>query len=236
MIYQIINQTLYQSEHYRVKQNWFYRWLEQPDGTIHSRINRFSPHKPALDYMRPMVQLCNEYDGTYLMLGLGGGAILRSLAHKLKQPTFDVVEINPEIIAIARQFFCISDINSTTIYQQDAKAYVENCGALYDVIIIDLYQTNAYPQHCADAAFFKACQRLLKPKGLVAINCANMAQYSSLLNQLRHVFEGSVLTIRIKHPRNVILVAGNQSMHSIIDNLPLQQLNWHDDTGAVGKL
>lgn len=236
MIPSFIYRTIYQSDYYVVKQNWCHRWLSQPDGTIHSRLNRCAKHKPELEYMIPMLRLCNKNSGDYLMLGLGGGAILHSLEYKLTKPNFDVVEINPEIISIAKQFFFLDSLKSTVLFEEDANHYIERCNKNYDAILIDLYQDRTYPKHCVTQSFFQNCKRLLKSEGLVIINCANMAQYPDLLKGLRSVFNQSVLTIRIKHPRNVILVASIQPIKDLIDNLPLKNLGWHAQTGLVSNL
>ncbi|WP_367605672.1 spermidine synthase [Legionella sp. W05-934-2] len=236
MIPSFINRIIYRSRHYLVKQNWRYRWLAQPDGTIHSRLNRRAIHKPALEYMMPMLQLCQKDSGQYLMLGLGGGALLHALENKFDDIHIDVIEINPEIINIAKQFFYVDTLHSSTIIENDANTYVSQCDKTYDAILIDLYQDNEYPNHCATSTFFQNCQRLMTPQGVVIINCANMAQYPQLLNQLRLVFNNNVLTIRIQHPRNVILACSNQSIQLLINQLPLKKLGWHADTGVVGNM
>ena len=236
MILNHIYRTLYKSKYYVVKQNCCHRWLAQHDGTIHTRINRWAIYKPSLEYMIPMLWLCNQDPGSYLMLGLGGGAILHSLEHKLTHSHFDAVEINPEIINIARRFFYLDTLTSSKIIEEDANCYIRKCQKQYDSLLIDLYQDKAYPTHCATRTFFQHCQRLLKPHGMLMINCANMSQYRFLLNQLREVFNQSVLTIRVSNPRNVILITANQSLQALIDKLPLMTLLWHSDTGAVGDL
>lgn len=234
MILGFLNKTLYRSKQYIVKQNWRHRSLIQPDGVTHSRINRHAFYKPSLEYLAPMIQLCNVESGDYLMLGLGGGALLHALDHKLKNPHFDVVEINPEIINIAKQFFYVDTIKSAIIYEDDAQHYVSQCHTCYDAVLIDIYQDKAYPKHCATESFFQYCKNLISENGVIAINCANMSQYPMLLNQLRSVFNQSVITVRVSHPRNVIMLASKQPVQTLLDKISLKKLGWHTDTGIVG--
>ncbi len=230
----LFNQTLYKSDDYIVQQNWRYRWLAQPDGTIHSRINLHAPYKPSLTYMPPMIELCNVEDGNYLMLGLGGGALLHALSHKLNTSSIDVVEINPEIISIARRYFYLDSFKSITVFKEDAQHYISRCKKQYDAILIDIYQDKSYPKHCATLSFFQTCQKLIKQNGIIVINCANMSQYPILLNQLRNIFNQSVLTIRVSNPNNVILVSAHEPIKSLLDKITLKKLGWHENTGLVG--
>ena len=186
--------------------------------------------------MKPMIKLCNQPDGNYLMLGLGGGALLHALQYHLNNPTFDVVEINPEVIDIAKQYFYLDKINTANIFQEDANLYITSCKKKYDVILVDIYQDKTYPKHCATQTFFQACQKLLKQDGIIAINCANMSQYKLLLNQLRSVFNNAILTIRVAHPRNVILTATNQPFQTLLNRVQLKDLDWHEQSGAFGTL
>lgn len=106
-----------------------------------------------------------------LILGLGGGTAACLLQDKFGSTLPIVgVDIDPEMINIARNFFGIKNVE---IICQDAIAYVKKArqlGNKFDFIIVDLDKGDLYPQQAETEEFIANCKGLLDPGGVVVFN------------------------------------------------------------------
>jgi spermidine synthase len=85
-------------------------------------------------------------NASVLVLGLGGGDAISVLNEMDSSFRIEIVEIDPEIILIARKYFQIDDDPYTTIVHSDAALYLRSLpGRLFELIIIDLYQGDKIP-------------------------------------------------------------------------------------------
>jgi spermidine synthase len=99
-----------------------------------------------------------------LVIGGGDGGIVREIAKHPSVNQIDLVEIDPTVITIAKQFLPRSAIgfkeSRLQVFNEDGAAFVERRRNCYDLIIIDapdpigaansLYQKNFY-NHCYNA-------------------------------------------------------------------------------------
>ncbi len=73
-----------------------------------------------------------------LMLGLGGGTSLRTLRHLLPDLEITAVEIDGEMISLAREYMALDDIGANII-TGDAYAWLVKNRRKFDVIFDDVY-------------------------------------------------------------------------------------------------
>jgi len=73
-----------------------------------------------------------------LMLGLGGGTSLRTLRHLLPELEITAVEIDGEMISLAREYMALDDIGANII-TSDAYAWLVRNRRKFDVIFDDVY-------------------------------------------------------------------------------------------------
>ena len=93
-----------------------------------------------------------------LILGLGGGSVLRSLQDKFNFfGKIHAVEIDQKIIDIAKREFDISAIKNLNIHNSDAFDFVKNRDQFYDLIIVDLFIDAEIPEAFLSEEF---CQNL----------------------------------------------------------------------------
>lgn len=107
-----------------------------------------------------------------LVLGLGGGAVV-----KLYNRVYDVgkivgVELDPAIIKIAKRFYNVSGLN-TEIINTDIFNYIDAVSSTFDVIILDAFRENASDPNSLTPDFLKKCRQLLTSKGVFVINRVN---------------------------------------------------------------
>jgi len=78
----------------------------------------------------------------------------------------DCVDLDPEIIAVARSQFGFTG----PAVAADGRQYLEYCSKRYDFCVIDTYSGDVFPFHLATREAFESAKRVLKPGGILAIN------------------------------------------------------------------
>ncbi|MFW8217338.1 spermidine synthase, partial [Klebsiella pneumoniae] len=79
---------------------------------------------PIHNYIKAMLMSAAfTSSNTALVLGLGGGSLVRSLYALDSQLTLDVVELRPRVLAIAREYFSLPTSDKITYYINDAGDY-----------------------------------------------------------------------------------------------------------------
>jgi spermidine synthase len=104
-----------------------------------------------------------------LLLGLGGGAMVRFLAAHLPGCETTAIENDETVIEIARRFFHIR----LPVVHRDALAFLHETEERFDVVLVDLYDA-AGAVH-AGRRIWDACRSVLAPKGSLAVNWADFA-------------------------------------------------------------
>jgi len=120
-----------------------------------------------------------------LIIGLAGGMTASLLMHY--EMDVEAVEIDPEIIAIARQWFSYTG----PAVAADGRQYIEDCRKTYDFCVIDTYSGDVFPFYLASVEAFSAAKKVLKPSGVLAINYIGEPKgeaFASLYRTLREVF------------------------------------------------
>ncbi len=101
-----------------------------------------------------------------LLLGLGGGAMLRHFQAYLPDCAVTVIERDPAVIALARRFFHIT----APVVEADAQEFVADADGAYDAILADLYDGRGMAR--VEPGFWRDCAAALAPGGCVAVNWA----------------------------------------------------------------
>lgn len=109
-----------------------------------------------------------------LMLGLGGGTAAKHLLREHPQAHITAVEINPEVVGIAkRHFLSLRELGKLNIVTEDAKIWVKKDTAVYDLIVVDLYLQNHNPPFARTKTFLKKIKNRLATKGCIVYNAAH---------------------------------------------------------------
>ncbi len=147
------------------------------NGVIQS-VNSDSPVASRL-YWGRMVDVISESLGgatKALVLGLGGGAIVRILSNRFPGINIVSVDLDPAIVDVARKFFGVEDIVNHRIIVEDACRVVtspEEFGlslGQFDVVIVDIFVGDIYPELGNSGTFFAGIKRFLIPHGLAVFN------------------------------------------------------------------
>lgn len=114
-----------------------------------------------------------------LLLGVGGGAAVQLLRHWFPGVEITGVDLNGFHLSLARRFFGIGPRQATLI-EADARVFVKDYrGERFDLVIEDLFgDGEGEPQRAIDAdrSWCRALQRLVAPRGALAINTLSRRQ------------------------------------------------------------
>jgi spermidine synthase len=168
-----------------------------------------------------------------LIIGLGGGLIpYRFLLDYPSLEQVDAVEIDPEVVKVARRYFPLPKDPRFRTVSQDGRLFVEKKAEAiaagtaqpYDIVIIDAFAADAIPYHLTTREFQQAVHRILAPDGVVAMNIiaatdgpaakllAAMSRTTQSVYPQIYLFSvGDQNPIYDTFDRNIILIATNQT-------------------------
>jgi spermidine synthase len=106
-----------------------------------------------------------------LMLGGGTMTLPMALMKQLPSSAITVVEINHDLIDLARKFFGYHPIPSLKVIINDAKDFVSETKTSYELILIDIFNAFNIPSEFRNQEFASQLARILLPGGVVATNC-----------------------------------------------------------------
>jgi spermidine synthase len=145
-----------------------------------------------------------------LVIGVGGGSIPMFLRQHYPSAHIDVVDIDPQIIVLAKQYFNLVEDDLLHAHAQDGRAFIENNQALYDLIFLDAYTASGIPNHLATQEFLLALKKSLKTSGAIIANMWSTPKlnplYKSMLRTYQEVF-AEVYTLRVRTAGNKIVIA-----------------------------
>jgi spermidine synthase len=103
-----------------------------------------------------------------LFVGLGGGSAPKRFAHDFPRLDLQVVELDPDVVAVARTYFALPA--SIPVDVEDGRRWLERHHRRFDVIAIDAYYSDAVPFHLTTQEFVRLVQTRLNPGGVVVVN------------------------------------------------------------------
>jgi spermidine synthase len=145
-----------------------------------------------------------------LVLGVGAGNIPMFLRKHYSNAQIDVIDIDPQIIALAKQYFNLLEDDLLRAHAQDGRAFIENVQKPYDLIFLDAYTAAGIPKHLATQEFLLSLKKALKPSGAIIANMWSTPKvnplYRSMLRTYQEVFQ-EVYTLRVPTVGNKIVIA-----------------------------
>lgn len=119
-----------------------------------------------------------------LVLGVAGGSVIRTLYDEIKyKGKITGVEIDPDIIQIANDYFKLSQIPNLEIVIDDAFEFVLKTKDKYDLIIIDIFQDTEMPNFLFESFFINQIDLILKNKGFVLFNTMTLNELDDKRNK-----------------------------------------------------
>ena len=156
----------------------------------------------------------NDPPRSVLMLGLAGGTAFRVLRHLLPDCKLTAIDIDPEIIDLAREHMDLDALGIEVVIG-DAYAWLEKNKRAFDVVIDDIYlagKTDVFRPREWDAGLMTHLKRAMAPGGVLAVNLVTGAGHRAMQSLTRRVLRENfpvVRTITSAEAMNEVLVAGD---------------------------
>jgi spermidine synthase len=108
--------------------------------------------------------------GSILEIGLGGGRTAAYMNLHMPEVPIHSVELDPEVIEMAEQYFGLAPNDSLTIEAVDGRIHLMRSEAMHDVIMVDAYRGPFVPFHMLTREFYLTAKRRLAEGGVLAQN------------------------------------------------------------------
>ena len=112
-----------------------------------------------------------------LVVGLGGGVVPREFVYYLPDVKVDAIEIDPEIVEVAKRFFFFEESPQIRVRIGDGREIMHRMlteeNKPYDIIILDAFNGDYIPQHLMTTGFLEIVRKMLSDTGVVAANIFN---------------------------------------------------------------
>lgn len=186
------------------------------DGGIHTIVDpqsgeTYFTYVPVIDVAKCLF----EQPGTMCLVGLGGGSVARSF-HR-DGWSVDAVEIDPQIVEIARDYFDLGD--AARVFVMDGRRYLREHQDPYDLIVLDAFGSSAIPFHLVSREAMGLIADRLTPDGLLVMNVEAIGWgdplVAALVKTLHTSFENVAALPAAEPPNalgNVILFAAHRPL------------------------
>lgn len=144
----------------------------------------------AYSYLLEMIpRALNPAGRTCLVIGLGGGTI--PMAYERQGVRTDVVDIDPNVVAAARDWFGFRSTGRVIL--ADARSFLRSSRDQYDYIILDVFTGDTTPSHLLSLEAMQLVRARLAAGGVFGINLVGALRgdtfiTASLERTLRQVF------------------------------------------------
>lgn len=187
------------------------RYLHLGNDTVQSAMRITKPNQLELRYTQAMMGflLFTEMPpANALVIGLGGGSLVKFLFHQFAEINITAVEINAKVIQAAQQFFYLpDDVERLNLVLADAAEFITT-STHYDCILLDGFDAGFQVQNLASENFYRDCKHALSPTGVLSVNLwASDPQFDTYLHRLSTVFDNHILHLPVEQRGNIIIFA-----------------------------
>ncbi len=208
--------------------------LQSDVSTFQGAVFTDNDNDLVFDYLKyyRLAEVFNTNIKKGLMIGGGVYAFPKDFVRRLPDSTIDVVDIDPEIISIAKEYFNYKDDIRINPIVADGRIYLNNNKNKYDVIYLDAFNSKVMPFQLTTVETVENIYRGLSDDGVVFVNILTaISGYKSriLATQVKNyerVF-GKVYLYKVSSSpdnfaQNIILVASkNKDKKPISKDLEL---------------
>jgi spermidine synthase len=202
------------------------RYLHFGSEWVQGAMRIARPWSLELEYTRAMMMALllrgTRWPASTLQVGLGSASTTRFLYRYRPRTRMTVVEIVPEVVAAARQFFKLpDDTDRLGVEIGDGYEYMARQRRRFDFIVVDGYDAAGRMGMLDTAPFYLNCRERLSARGVMAINLLTGRRGSGAsLERIRSAFDGRVLVLpRCEAGNTVALAAAGAPIHASFEDL-----------------
>ncbi len=144
-----------------------------------------------------------------LQIGLGAASLTRFLYRHRPRAALTVVEIEPAVVAAARQFFKLpEDPQRLAIDVADGHDYVARCGREFDLVLVDGFDARGRSGMLDTLPFYCGARARLSDEGLLVANLLTRTRgVAASLERMRSAFDGRARALPACVGGNAVVVA-----------------------------
>lgn len=148
-----------------------------------------------------------------LLVGLGGGSLVKFLLAACPEAHIEAVEINPEVVEVARNYFHLPDEQRLLITLAPGEEVIAQrlaAGGSYDLLLLDAFDDNGPARALLADQALRRCRRLLTPHGVFAMNLWNRPRdnFPAVHAELTRIFDGKTLKLALSENDSNAIVFG----------------------------
>lgn len=194
---------------------------ESGEEQCQSSVDLAAPGNLRLGYTRGLFLslLHREPQERVLILGVGGGGMVRFLGQHFPATLVEAVEIDPAVVAVARSHFGIEEGPTVRLHTADAFDFVAQTAETYDAIYLDAFLRapeasglEEKTRRLKTREFLGQIRDRLTPGGLVAFNLiAADPRTEEDLAAIREVFPG-MAGFAVPDSGNLVVIAPREGV------------------------
>ncbi|MBA8807013.1 spermidine synthase [Promicromonospora sukumoe] len=147
------------------------------NGVPSSSLDLADPGFLDFEYMQQMaafVALLPPGPLRVLHLGAAGSAFARHVEHERPGSRQLGVDLDPRLLELVREWFALPRSPLLRLRADDAgRALASARDASYDVVVRDVFAGDRTPAHLVGTGFAAEAHRVLRPGGILLVNCAD---------------------------------------------------------------
>ncbi|SFK77982.1 Predicted spermidine synthase with an N-terminal membrane domain [Halogranum rubrum] len=145
------------------------------DGQPHSAMDKNDPTRHVFEYtsyFHAPYLFTDEGRDIDRVLFVGGGGFTgpRAFLDTYPNVTVDVVEIDPEVVRVAKEYFAVEESERLTIHTMGGRQYLQQTDETYDLIVLDAYKKDKVPFQLTTVEFMQLADERLDDDGILFAN------------------------------------------------------------------
>jgi len=215
------------------------RYLHFGSDWIQGAMRIARPWALELDYTREMMACLllrpeADWPRRTLLVGLGAASLTKFLYRHRPQAKLTVVEIEPAVVAAARQYFKLpEDPQRLRIEIADGVEWLASSDETFDLILVDGFDADARVGALDTLPFYRACRAHLGDAGLLAVNLLGRSRgFKGSVERIKRAFEQRALVFpSCDHGNAIAFAAAGEPVDMPLGDLTLQAVALRKATG-----
>lgn len=186
------------------------RFLHFNERLIQSAMRLAAPNELDLRYTQKMMSflLFRARPRRLVLIGLGGGSLVKFCHARLPATQVTVLENNPDVIALREAFLMPPDGPNLKVLAADGAEYLEQTENGIDVLLVDAFDSAGFAPGLANREFFEQARARLTGSGVLVVNLAGDRQrYEGLIGVVMQVFDDRAIVVPVPEDHNHVLLA-----------------------------
>ena len=177
---------------------------------MQSEMSLKAPNDLAIRYTQKMMAflLFQPRPKRIVLIGLGGGSLIKFCYHKMPGTQLTAVELDPDVIAFRNTFLLPPDDERLQVLEADGAQFLETTEKGIDALLVDAFDKTGFAPSLANREFLDNAYAKLSGNGVLVINLAGDKEtYAGLIGEAMHVFDDQVIVISVPDDGNHVLYA-----------------------------